>query len=174
MNLDHELKLIINVNQGLTKSSASLVFIINEPNFSLPNIENYVSARENEKYNLKALLKYMPVFVSFSLFKIIAIAYICLFFNAAGLIFLAGTIAVLFILNNKYVSMCCQCTSILSWLNLVEDGENKMDEKEKEEVDRHYKESFILGWITMTNLESKLEGDSKALHERDVRNDVSV
>ena len=87
---------------------------------SLPNIEKYVSAQK-ENYNLKALLKYIPIFASFSLFKIIAIAFICLFFNASGLIFLAGSTFILFLTN--YVPQCCQCIPILSWLNLVDDLE---------------------------------------------------
>ena len=82
----------------------------------------------------------MPIFVSFSLFKIIAIAFICLFFNASGLIFLVGTIAMLFMMNGI---ICFHSKSILSWFldekeNLNMDGKENLNMDGKETVDTHY------------------------------------
>ena len=92
-----------------------------------------------------ALLKYVPVFMCFSMFKILAISYICFFFNGAGLFFLAGSVGVFGLL--RYISSSKRYIgrlSILYWLELEEDDE--------EEANRLYKESVLLGWISMTNL----------------------
>ena len=97
---------------------------------SLPNIERYIIAR-GEEYGFHSILKNIPVFLTFSLFKVVSLAIIFRFFQmiSFGLIF----IEIVCVATTMGIMNCC--------FNLESKGFTLGFE------------SIFLGWLTMTNLE---------------------
>ena len=98
---------------------------------SLPNIEKYVTARSQE-YGFRTILTNIPVFLTFSLFKVLSVTIVWRFFNAIsfGLIFIEIMLVAIFM---GIFKIC---------FNL-----------EKKWFIRGL-ESVFLGWLTMTNQEN--------------------
>ena len=97
---------------------------------SLPNIERYVIARD-EEYGFKSILKNISVFLTFSMFKVLSIAVMFRFFGilSFGLLFIE---IVLVAITMGILNCCFKLESKGFTLGL---------------------ESIFLGWLTMTNLQ---------------------
>ena len=98
---------------------------------SIPNMEQFITARSHE-FGPKAILKNIGVFLPASLFKILAVSILCVFFKWV-------TVGIIF----SYIVVLAPCLVITKWCHNLE---------EEKEDDQHYIECCFLSWLTITNL----------------------
>ena len=101
---------------------------------SLPNIENYVTARGKE-FGFDSIIKNIAVFLPASLFKVLSFSIICVFFRAYTFGFVIGFVALYWLLL-LYFRVCRYNMMkdfmkseyvVLHWLTLGSLGTSKMD-----------------------------------------------
>ena len=101
---------------------------------SLPNIENYVTARGGE-FGFGSIVKNIAVFLPASLFKVLSFSIICVFFRAYAFGFIVGFVALYWLLL-LYFRVCHSNLMrgfmksewvVLHWLTLGSLGASKMD-----------------------------------------------
>ena len=98
---------------------------------SIPNMEQFITARSHE-FGPKSILKNIGVFLPASLFKILAVSILCVFFKWV-------TVGIIF----SYIVVLAPCLVITKWCHNLE---------EEKEDDQHYIECCFLSWLTITNL----------------------
>lgn len=106
---------------------------------SLLTIEQYVTER-SEEYGNRAIMKYIPVFSTASLFKSLSVAILILFYGW-------GVVVIMFILIMLYAV----CTRFLA-ANRYKVGFQHLKEEERENGARQYVELFFHSWLAFPSL----------------------
>ena len=116
-------------------SNQILSIITSAATLSLPNIENYISARGGD-FGFKTIIKNIPVFLPASLFKVLSVSILCVFLKGWTALIIVATITLVFV--------CLLITVRCFYDDLNDNGDD----------DQQAWESVFLSWLTLAGLGS--------------------